>query len=88
MQLRTWISRNLRHATLLDCVRTREDTIARMTTQRKRLSHRAAELREAKAQTESAFNSQIRDYDSSYMSQAVEHERLITTLEQKLKRQC
>lgn len=61
-----------------------KDTIARMNTQRKRLSLRAAELREEKAQTEWAFNSQMRDYDSSFLSQAVEHERLITTLEQKL----
>lgn len=61
-----------------------KDTIDRMNTQRKRLSFRAAEVREEKAQTEWAFNSQMRDYDSAFMSQAVEHERLITTLEQKL----
>lgn len=60
------------------------DTIARMRAQRKRLSLRAAELREEKAQTEWALAAQMRDYDSAFMSQAIEHERIITTLEQKL----
>lgn len=61
-----------------------KDTISRMRAQHKRLSLRAAELGEERAQTEWALTSQMRDYDSAYVSQAVEHERVIATLEQKL----
>lgn len=61
-----------------------KDTIARMKSQRRRLSLRSGDIREEKAQTERAFADQMRDYDSAYLSQAIEHERIATTLEQKL----
>lgn len=61
-----------------------KDSIARMKSQRRRLSLRSEEIREEKIQTERALTDQMRDYDSAYLSQAVEHERITTTLVQKL----
>lgn len=60
------------------------ETIVRMQSQLRRILLRLREMREEKAQAEHALNEQMRDYDSAYMSQALEHERVIVTLEQKL----
>lgn len=61
-----------------------KETIARMKAQLKRILLRTTEVQEEKARTEWALTSQMRDYDSAFLSQAVEHERVIATLEQKL----
>lgn len=60
------------------------ETVVRMQAQLKRTLRRIREMGEEKAQTEHALNVQMREYDSAYMSQALEHERVVVTLEQKL----
>jgi hypothetical protein len=60
------------------------DTVSRMQTQLSRITRRIREMGEEKAQTEHALGVQMREYDSAYMSQALEHERKVVTLEQKL----
>lgn len=61
-----------------------KETIVRMKEQHKRLSFNATDLRLEKVQVERALETQMRDYDSAFLSQAIEHERVVTTLEQKL----
>lgn len=60
------------------------ETLSRMKSQRKRQILRNTEIRNERGLVESALTTQMRDYDSAYMSQAVEHERVVATLEQKL----
>lgn len=60
------------------------ETVVRMQEQLNRILRRIREMREEKSQTENALNVQMREYDSVYMSQALEHERAVVTLEQKL----
>jgi len=60
------------------------ETVSRMQTQLSRIMRRIREMGEDKAQTEHALDVQMREYDSVYMSQALEHERAVVTLEQKL----
>ncbi|QJP98682.1 hypothetical protein C798_00080 [Herbaspirillum rubrisubalbicans Os34] len=60
------------------------DTITRMQTQLDRITRRVREMGEEKAQAEHALDEQMREYDSAHMSQALEHQRRVVTLEQKL----
>ncbi|ANB77310.1 hypothetical protein AYM40_35080 [Paraburkholderia phytofirmans OLGA172] len=60
------------------------DVLSRMRTQRRRLVLRTDELKQERMLCETALSEQLRDYDSAFLSQAVENERVIATLEQKL----
>jgi hypothetical protein len=60
------------------------DALTRMRAQKRRLGLRASELVQEKAQVEAALSSQLHEYDSAFLSQAVENERVVATLEQKL----
>ena len=60
------------------------DALARMRAQRRRMASRSRELAQERGQCDAALSAQMHDYDSAYLSQAVENEREIATLEQKL----
>lgn len=60
------------------------DALTRMRAQKRRLTVRSRELTQERNQCDAALSAQMRDYDSAYLSQAVESERAIATLEQKL----
>ena len=61
-----------------------KETISKMIVQKRRLKLRVDELSSEKEQVELAFSAQMRNYDSIFLSKAVENERLLATLEQKL----
>ena len=61
-----------------------KETIAKMKAEQRRLGFRKDEIITEKSQIERAFNAQMRDYDSAFVSQALEHERIVVTQEQKL----
>lgn len=60
------------------------ETISKMKIEQRRLAARKDELQAEKSQIQNAFNSQMREYDSTFVSQALEHERIVVTQEQKL----
>lgn len=61
-----------------------QEAILRMRQQHGLLARRAEELVQEKGECERALDVQMRTYDSAFLSQAIEHERAITVLEQRL----
>jgi rubrerythrin len=60
------------------------DVLSRMRAEKRRLTIRSSELKQERVQCEAALSAQLHDYDSAFLSQAVENERVVATLEQKL----
>lgn len=60
------------------------ETLARMRAQRRTLQLRAAEISAERSAADRALEVRLKEYDSAFLSQALQHERAIATLEQRL----
>lgn len=60
------------------------ETLMRMRAQRRAVQSRTAEISSERTATDRALAERLRDYDSAFLSQALEHERIVATLEQQL----
>lgn len=60
------------------------DTLTRMRAQQRALESRTMEISSERTATDRALAERLRDYDSAFLSQALEHERVVATLEQQL----
>ncbi len=61
-----------------------KETLMRMRAQRRAVQSRTAEISSERTATDRALAERLRDYDSAFLSQALEHERVVATLEQQL----
>jgi hypothetical protein len=59
-----------------------EDTLEGLRKQRQLITHQLERVLRDKAATDHALNERLREYDSAFMSQALQYEREITSLEQ------
>ncbi|QDF96912.1 hypothetical protein CJ010_10410 [Azoarcus sp. DD4] len=60
-----------------------KDTLARMRTQRRTVQLRAAEIAAERSAVDRSLDVRLREYDSAFLSQALQHERDVATLEQR-----
>lgn len=61
-----------------------QESLARMRAQNRTVQARATELRRERLETDRALAVRLREYDSAFLSQALQHERALATLEQRL----
>ena len=61
-----------------------KETLLRMRVQRRTVESRTADLSSERTATDRALSEQLHNYDSAFLSQALEHERGVATLEQQL----
>lgn len=60
------------------------ETLMRMRAQKHFLQLRAVDMSSERATADRALDARLRDYDTAFLSQALQHERAVTTLEQRL----
>ncbi len=60
------------------------ETLARMRAQRRTVQLRAAEIASARSAADHSLEVRLKEYDSAFLSQALQHERAVATLEQRL----
>lgn len=61
-----------------------KETLARMRAQLRSVQLRAAEIASARNAADRSLEVRLREYDSAFLSQALQHERAVATLEQRL----
>jgi len=62
-----------------------QETLSGLRKQRGLIAHQLERVRDEKATTDQALNERMREYDSAFLSQALQYEREITSLEQEAK---
>ncbi|MGA4114095.1 hypothetical protein ACI2T3_24300 [Ralstonia nicotianae] len=61
-----------------------KETLARMREQRRIVQLRAVEIAAERSAADHSLEVRLREYDSAFLSQALQHERVVATLEQRL----
>lgn len=61
-----------------------KETLTRLRTQKRSVQLRAAEIASERAATDHSLDLRLKEYDSAFLSQALQHERIVATLEQRL----
>ncbi len=61
-----------------------KETLARMHSQRRAVQLRAADVAAERRAADHSLEVRLKDYDSAFLSQALQHERTVATLEQRL----
>jgi hypothetical protein len=61
-----------------------KETLGRMRGQRRAVQLRAAEIAAERGAADRSLEVRLKEYDSAFLSQALQHERAVTTLEQRL----